>query len=102
MTETQTPFSFAAALLQCHSPGQTFNMETLLKPEFGEYSPSSGENTGSEGEESTIWYVKHHMICVAWFSIFVFITVLYVVMRHPEDITELSPVLDAKDSLDGL
>ncbi|CAL2051469.1 CBN-NHR-3 protein [Caenorhabditis brenneri] len=54
MTETQTPFSFAAALLQCHSPGQTFNMETLLKPEFGEYSPSSGENTGSEGEESTI------------------------------------------------
>uniref|UniRef100_A0A1I7TN33 Nuclear receptor domain-containing protein n=1 Tax=Caenorhabditis tropicalis TaxID=1561998 RepID=A0A1I7TN33_9PELO len=53
MTETQTPFSFAAALLQCGSPGQTFSMETLLKPEFGEYSPSSGE-TGSEGEESTI------------------------------------------------
>ncbi|KAF1749207.1 hypothetical protein GCK72_025674 [Caenorhabditis remanei] len=51
--ETQSPFSFAAALLQCGSPGQTFSMETLLKPEFGEYSPSSGDML-SEGEESTI------------------------------------------------
>ncbi|CAP27569.2 Protein CBR-NHR-3 [Caenorhabditis briggsae] len=54
MTETQTPFSLAAAFLQCGSPGQTFNMETLLKPEFGNYSPNSIGDHGSDGEESTI------------------------------------------------
>uniref|UniRef100_A0A8R1DXT4 Nuclear receptor domain-containing protein n=2 Tax=Caenorhabditis japonica TaxID=281687 RepID=A0A8R1DXT4_CAEJA len=51
MTNTQTPFSFSA-LLRCGSPGQTFSMESLLKPEFGEYSPSGGN--GSDGEELTI------------------------------------------------
>lgn len=97
MTDTQSPFSFAAALLQCGSPGQTFSMESLLKPELGEYSPS-GEN-GIDGEESTIWYVNDHMIPI-YFCLF--FTVLYVVMRHPEDITVLSPASDAKDFSDVL
>lgn len=54
MTETQTPFAFAAALLQCGSPGQTFTMDTLLKSEYGSYSPNSIGDHSSEGEESTI------------------------------------------------
>ncbi|CAB3399129.1 unnamed protein product [Caenorhabditis bovis] len=55
MTDTQAStaaFAFAA-LIGCGSPNQAaFSMETLLKPELGEFSPSGGNASG--GEESSI------------------------------------------------